>query len=147
MRIKRMKTKRIDKMDDFCEKQAQKHCFQWGKSMLLENKNTSFSVQFDSYYHATKKHFFAKAILLLTNEPTLVRENLLCYLAKNIPFASFLIILYYKSTFKLPPKSFKNVQISPRIQPIPNVLKVQEMLSLLLIGTQLANEIDETKTE
>ena len=147
MRIKRMKTKRIDKMDDFCEKQAQKHCFQWGKSMLLENKNTSFSVQFDSYYHATKKHFFAKAILLLTNEPTLVRENLLCYLAKNIPFASFLIILYYKSTFKLPPKSSKNVQISPRIQPIPNVLKVQEMLSLLLIGTQLANEIDETKTE
>ena len=147
MRIKRMKTKRIDKMDDFCEKQAQKHCFQWGKSMLLENKNTSFSVQFDSYYHATKKHFFAKAILLLTNEPTLVRENLLCYLAKNIPFASFLIIFYYKSTFKLPPKSSKNVQISPRIQPIPNVLKVQEMLSLLLIGTQLANEIDETKTE
>jgi hypothetical protein len=115
--------------------------------MLLENKKANFSMQFDSYYHATKKHFFAKAILLLTNEPTLVRENLLCYFSKSIPFASFLIILYYKSTFKLPPKSSKNVQISPRIQPIPNVLKMQEMLSLLLIGTQLANEIDKTKTE
>ncbi len=115
--------------------------------MLLENKNTAFSMQFDSYCHATKKHFFAKAILLLTNEPTLVRENLLCYLAKNISFASFLIILYYKSAFKLPPKSSRNVQFSPRIQPMHNVLKVQEMLSLLLIGTQLANEIEETKTE
>lgn len=115
--------------------------------MLLENKNTAFSMQFDSYSHATKKHFFAKAILLLTNEPTLVRENLLCYLAKNIPFASFLIILYYKSTFKLPPKNSKNVQISPRMQPMLNVLKMQEMLSLLLIGTQLANEIGEIKTE
>ena len=115
--------------------------------MLLENKNIAFSMQFDSYCHATKKHFFAKAILLLTNEPTLVRENLLCYFAKSIPFASFLIILHYKSAFKLPPKSSKNVQISPRIQPILNVLKMQEMLSLLLIGTQLANEIGETKTE
>lgn len=115
--------------------------------MLLENKNTDFSMQFDNYCHATKKHFFTKAILLLTNEPTLVRENLLCYFAKSIPFASFLIILHYKSAFKLPPKSSKNVQISPRIQPIPNVLKMQEMLSLLLIGTQLANEIDKTKTE
>ena len=28
-----------------------------------------------------------------------------------------------------------------------NALKVQEMLSLLLIGIQLANEIDKTKTE
>ena len=115
--------------------------------MLLENKNTDFLVQFDSYYHATKKHFFAKAILLLTNEPTLVRENLLCYFAKNIPFASFLIILYSKSIFMMSPKNSQNAPISPRIQPIPNVLKVQEMLSLLLIGTQLANEIDETKTE
>lgn len=115
--------------------------------MLLENKNTSFSVQFDSYCHATKKHFFAKAILLLTNEPTLVRENLLCYLAKNIPFASFLIILHSKSTFMMSPKNSKNVQISPRMQPMLNVLKMQEMLSLLLIGTQLANEIGETKTE
>jgi len=115
--------------------------------MLLENKNTAFLLQFDSCCSATKKHFFAKAILLLTNEPTLVRENLLCYFAKSIPFASFLIILHYKSAFKLPPKSSKNVQISPRIQPIPNVLKMQEMLSLLLIGTQLANEIGETKTE
>lgn len=115
--------------------------------MLLENKNTSFSVQFDSYCHATKKHFFAKAILLLTNEPTLVRENLLCYFAKNIPFASFYIILYSKSIFIMPPKNAQNVQISPRIQPIPNVLKMQEMLSLLLIGTQLANEIGKTKTE
>ena len=104
-------------------------------------------MQFDSYCNAIKKYFFAKAILLLINEPTLVHENLLCYFAKNIPFASFLIILYYKSAFKLPPKSSKNVQISPRIQSIPNVLKMQEMLSLLLIGTQLANEIGETKTE
>ena len=115
--------------------------------MLLENKNTAFSLQFDSYCHATKKHFFAKAILLLTNEPTLVRENLLCYLAKSILFASFLIILYSKSIFIMPPRNSQNVQISPRIQPIPNVLKMQEMLSLLLIGTQLANEIGETKTE
>ncbi len=75
--------------------------------MLLENKNTDFSMQFDNYCHATKKHFFTKAILLLTNEPTLVRENLLCYFAKSIPFASFLIILHYKSAFKLPPKSSK----------------------------------------
>lgn len=104
-------------------------------------------MQFDSYYHATKKHFFAKAILLLTNEPTLVRENLLCYLAKNIPFVSFFILLYSKSIFIMPPKNSQNVQISPRIQPIPNVLKMQEMLSSLLIGTQLANEIGETKTE
>ena len=115
--------------------------------MLLENKNTSFSLQFDSCCSATKKHFFVKAVLLLTNEPTLVRENLLCYLAKNIPFASFLIILYSKSTFIIPPKNSKSVQISPRMQPMLNVLKVQEMLSLLLIGTQLANEIGETKTE
>ena len=115
--------------------------------MLLENKNTAFSMQFDSYCYATKKYFFAKAILLLTNEPTLVRENLLCYFAKNIPFASFLIILYYKSAFNIPPKSSKNVQISPRIQPMHNVLEMQEMLSSLLIGTQLANEIGETKTE
>lgn len=115
--------------------------------MLLENKNTDFSVQFDSYCHATKKHFFAKAILLLTNEPTLVRENLLYYFAKSIPFASFLIILHSKSTFVISPKNSKNAPISPRIQPIPNVLKMQEMLSLLLIGTQLANEIDKTKTE
>ena len=115
--------------------------------MLLENKNTDFLVQFDSYYHATKKYFFAKAVLLLTNEPTLVRENLLCYLAKNIPFASFYIILHSKSTFVISPQNSKNVQISPRMQPMLNVLKVQEMLSLLLIGTQLANEIDETKTE
>ena len=115
--------------------------------MLLENKNTDFLVQFDSYYHATKKYFFAKAVLLLTNEPTLVRENLLCYLAKNIPFASFLIILYSKSIFIMPPKTSKSVQISSRIQPMRNVLKMQEMLSSLLIGTQLANEIDKTKTE
>lgn len=115
--------------------------------MLLENKNTAFLMQFDSYCSATKKNFFVKAILLLTNEPTLVRENLLCYLAKNIPFASFLIILHSKFTFIISPKNSKNVQISPRIQPIPNVLKVQDMLSLLLIGTQLANEIGETKTE
>ena len=83
--------------------------------MLLENKNIDFLMQFDSYCNATKKHFFAKAILLLTNEPTLVRENLLCYFAKNIPFASFLIILYYKSAFKLPPKSSKNAPILPRM--------------------------------
>ena len=80
-------------------------------------------MQFDSYYHATKKHFFAKAILLLTNEPTLVRENLLCYFTKSIPFASFLIILYSKSIFIMPPKNAQNVQISPRIQPMLNVLK------------------------
>ena len=147
MKTKRIKTKRIDKMGNFFEKQAQKHCFQWGKSMLLENKNTAFSMQFDSYCHATKKHFFAKAILLLTNEPTLVRENLLCYFAKNIPFTSFLIILYSKSIFIMPPKTSKSVQISSRIQPMRNVLKMQEMLSSLLIGTQLANEIGETKTE
>ena len=104
-------------------------------------------MQLDSYYHTTKKHFFAKAILLLTNEPTLVRENLLCYFSKSIPFASFLIILHSESAFNIPPKTFKNAPISPRIQPIPNVLKMQEMLSLLLIGTQLANEIGETKTE
>ena len=104
-------------------------------------------MQFDSYCNAIKKHFFAKAILLLTNEPTLVRENLLCYFAKNIPFASFLIILHSKSTFMMPSKTSKNAPISPRMQPILNVLKVQEMLSLLLIGTQLANEIGETKTE
>lgn len=115
--------------------------------MLLENKNTAFSLQFDSYCHATKKHFFAKAILLLTNEPTLVRENLLYYFAKSIPFASFLIILYSKSIFMMSPKNSKNAPISPRMQPMLKALKVQEMLSLLLIGTQLANEIDETKTE
>ena len=115
--------------------------------MLLENKNTDFLMQFDSYCNATKKHFFAKAILLLTNEPTLVRENLLCYFAKNIPFASFLIILHSKSTFMMPSKISKSVPISPRIQPMLNALKVQEMLSLLLIGTQLANEIDKTKAE
>lgn len=115
--------------------------------MLLENKNTASLMQFDSYCHATQKHFFVKVILLLTNGPTLVRENLLCYFAKNIPFASFLIILHSKSIFIMPPKNSQNVQISPRIQPIPNVLKMQEMLSLLLIGTQLANEIDKTKTE
>ena len=115
--------------------------------MLLENKNTDFLMQFDSYCNATKKHFLAKAILLLTNEPTLVRENLLCYFAKSIPFASFLIILHSKSTFIMSPKTSKNVQFLPRIQPMLNALKVQEMLNLLLIGTQLANEIDETKTE
>ncbi len=115
--------------------------------MLLENKNTAFSMQFDSYCSATKKHFFTKAVLLLTNEPTLVRENLLCYLAKNIPFASFLIILHSESASKIPPKISPNAPISPRMQPVLNVLKVQEMLSLLLIGTQLANEIDKTKTE
>ena len=97
--------------------------------MLLENKNTDFSLQFDSCCSATKKHFFAKAILLLTNEPTLVRENLLCYLAKNIPFTSFLIILHSESTSNLPPKPSKNAPISPRIQPMRNVLKMQEMLS------------------
>lgn len=142
-----MKVKRIDKMGDFCEKQTQRHSCWQEISMLLENKNTDFSVQFDSYCHATKKHFFAKAVLLLTNEPTLVRENLLCYLAKNIPFVSFLIILYSKSIFITPPKNSKNAPISSRIQPMLNVLKMQEMLSSLLIGTQLANEIDETKTE
>ena len=115
--------------------------------MLLDNKNTDFLMQFDSYCNATKKHFFAKAILLLTNEPTLVRENLLCYFAKNIPFASFLIILHSKSTFMMPSKTSKNAPISPRMQPVLNALKMQEMLSLLLIGTQLANEIGETKTE
>ena len=104
-------------------------------------------MQFDSYCSATKKHFFTKAVLLLTNEPTLVRENLLCYLAKNIPFASFLIILHSESASKIPPKISPNAPISPRMQPVLNVLKVQEMLSLLLIGTQLANEIDKTKTE
>ena len=134
-------------MDDFCEKYTQKHSYWLEKSMLLENKNTAFSMQFDSYCHAAKKHFFIKAILLLTNEPTLVRENLLCYLAKNIPFASFLIILHSKSAFNIPPKTSQNAPISHRTQPIPNVLKMQEMLSLLLIGTQLANEIGETKTE
>lgn len=115
--------------------------------MLLENKNTAFSMQFDSYCNATKKHFFAKAILLLTNEPTLVREDLLCYFFKNIPFASFLIILHSKSTFMMSSKTSKNAPISPRMQPMLNALKVQEMLSSLLIGTQLANEIGETKTE
>ena len=104
-------------------------------------------MQFDSYCSATKKNFFVKAILLLTNEPMLVREKWLCYLAKSIPFASFLIILHSKSIFIMPPKNFQNAPISPRIQPISNVLKMQEMLSLLLIGTQLANEIGETKTE
>lgn len=115
--------------------------------MLLENKNTASLMQFDSYCHATQKHFFVKVILLLTNGPTLVRENLLCYLAKNIPFASFLIILHSESAFNIPPKTSKNAPISPRIQPMRNVLKMQEMLSSLLIGTQLANEIGETKTE
>ena len=102
-----MKVKRIDKMDDFCEKYTQKHSYWLEKSMLLENKNTAFSLQFDSYCSATKKHFFVKAILLLTNEPTLVCENLLCYFTKNIPFASFLVILYSKSIFIMPPKSSK----------------------------------------
>lgn len=92
-------------------------------------------MQFDSYCNATKKHLFAKAVLLLTNEPTLVRENLLYYFAKNIPFASFLIILYSKSIFIMPPQNAQNVQILPRMQPMLNVLKVQEMLNLLLIGT------------
>ncbi len=81
-------------------------------------------MQFDSYCSATEKHFFAKAVLLLTNEPTLVRENLLCYFAKNIPFASFLIILHSKSTFMMPSKTSKNAPISPRMQPMHNVLKV-----------------------
>ena len=58
-------------------------------------------MQFDCYCNATKKHFFAKAILLFTNEPTLVCENLLCYFAKSIPFASFFIILHSKSTFMM----------------------------------------------
>ncbi len=92
--------------------------------MLLENKNADFSMQFDSYCNATKKYFFAKAILLLTNEPTLVRENLLCYFAKNIPFVSFLINLHSKSTFIMSPKNSKNVQFLPRMQPMLNVLKV-----------------------
>ena len=70
-------------------------------------------MQFYSYCHATKKHFFAKAILLLTNEPTLVRENLLYYFAKSIPFASFLIILYSKSIFIMPPKTPKTLQFHP----------------------------------
>lgn len=104
-------------------------------------------MQFDCYCNATKKHFFAKAILLLTNEPTLVRENLLCYFAKNIPFVSFLIIRHSKSAFMMSPKTSQNAPISPRMQPVLNALKMQEMLSLLLIGTQLANEIDKTKTE
>lgn len=104
-------------------------------------------MQFDSYCNATKKHFFAKAILLLTNEPTLVRENLLCYFAKSIPFASFLIILHSKFTFMMSSKNSKNAPISPKMQPMLKALKVQDMLSLLLIGTQLANEIGETKTE
>ena len=104
-------------------------------------------MQFDSYCNATKKHFFAKAILLFTNEPMLVRENLLCYFSKSIPFVSFLIILHSKSTFMMPPQNSKNASISPRMQPMLNTLKVQEMLSSLLIGTQLANEIDKTKTE
>ena len=104
-------------------------------------------MQFDSYCNAIKKHFFAKAVLLITNEPTLVRENLPCYLAKNIPFASFLIILHSKSIFMMSSKTSQNVQFLPRMQPMLNTLKVQEMLSLLLIGTQLANEIDKTKTE
>ena len=92
--------------------------------MLLENKNTAFSLQFDSCCSATKKHFFVKAILLLTNEPTFVRENLLCYLAKNIPFASFLIILHSESAFNIPPKISQNAPISPRIQPMHNLLKM-----------------------
>ena len=45
------------------------------------------------------------------------------------------------------PKNSQNAPILPRMQPMLNVLKVQEMLSLLLIGTQLANEIGKTKTE
>jgi len=111
-------------MGDFCEKCTQKHSYWLEKSMLLENKNTASLMQFDSYCHATKKHFFAKAILLLTNEPTLVRENLLCYLAKNIPFASFLVILHSESAFNIPPKTSQNAPISPRIQPMRNVLKM-----------------------
>ena len=70
-------------------------------------------MQFDSYCNAIKKHFFAKAILLLINEPTLVRENLLCYFAKNIPFASFLIILHSKSIFIMPSKTPKTLQFHP----------------------------------
>ena len=63
--------------------------------MLLENKNTAFSLQFDSYCSATKKSIsFVKAILLLTNEPTLVCENLLCYLAKK---HSFCLSSYHSS--------------------------------------------------
>lgn len=92
--------------------------------MLLENKNTAFSLQFDSCCSATKKHFFVKVILLLTNEPTFVRENLLCYLAKNIPFASFLIILHSESAFNIPPKTSPNAPILPRIQPMHNLLKM-----------------------
>jgi len=92
--------------------------------MLLENKNTAFSLQFDSCCSATKKHFFAKAILLLINEPTFVRENLLCYFAKNIPFASFLIILHSESAFNIPPKTSQNAPILPRIQPMHNLLKM-----------------------
>lgn len=76
-------------------------------------------MQFDSYCHATKKHFFAKAILLLTNEPTLVRENLLCYFAKNIPFASFLIILHSKSIFIMPPKTPKTFKFHPEYNLYP----------------------------
>jgi len=76
-------------------------------------------MQFDSYCSATKKHFFAKAILLLTNEPTLVRENLLCYLAKNIPFASFLIILHSKSIFIMPPKTPKTFKFHPEYNLYP----------------------------
>jgi hypothetical protein len=68
-------------------------------------------------------------------------------LAKNIPFASFLIILHSESASKIPPKISPNAPILPRIQSMYNVLKMQEMLSSLLIGTQLANEIGETKTE
>lgn len=64
-------------------------------------------MQFDSYCHAIKKHFFAKAILLLTNEPMLVREKWLCYFTKNIPFASFLIAPHSKSASKIPPKTLQ----------------------------------------
>lgn len=76
-------------------------------------------MQFDSYCNATKKHFFAKAILLLTNEPTLVRENLLCYFAKSIPFASFLIILHSKSIFIMPPKTPKTFKFHPEYNLYP----------------------------
>lgn len=76
-------------------------------------------MQFDSYCNATKKYFFAKAILLLTNEPTLVRENLLCYLAKNIPFVSFLIILHSKSTFIMPQKTPKTFKFHPEYNLYP----------------------------
>ena len=62
-------------------------------------------MQFDSYCSATKKNFFVKAILLLTNEPMLVREKWLCYFTKSIPFASFLIILHSKSIFMMSPKN------------------------------------------